>query len=819
MTPERWAQIEALFHRAAECAPKDRTVILDEACVCDSELRREVEALLSSDGSAGGSVRAAVRVGLTDTIVGRKLLHYRILEKIGQGGMGEVYRAHDERLERHVAIKVLPQSAIGNEASRKRFRKEALALSRLNHPNIATVFDFDSSDDIDLLVIEYIPGVTLSERLARGPLPETEALQLGIQLAEGLEAAHEQGLVHRDLKPGNLRITPAGRLKILDFGIACLIPAEEFAASRSAASLPGVSGTLPYMAPEQLNGGEADVRSDIWSAGAVLYEMLTGHRTFPQTSPQVLIDAILKKMPPTPSVLIEGIPSAMDGIVMKALRKDPAARYQSIREMRMDMERLSARLAAPRVSLRKAHPATQRLAILRFRNATGNPEADYLSEGICESLSDNLAQLPNLRVVSRTVSERYDKEETDPLLIGRELNVSAVLAGRITSSGDMLRIRMELIDATDNSRKWGREYQRKSANVLGLEQEIAQDVTAQLRLSLSGRQRRQLAKRSTENSEAHQLYLKGRFHWNKRTLEALRRGIDYFNQAIENDPAYAQAYAGLGDCYALLGWNSMVPPKEAFLPARAAALKALEIDEDLAEAHATLALIRLLFEWDWPEAEREFKRALELKPSYAMAHQFYGLLLAALGRQEEASHEAEQAQNCDPLSLSINTTTGYTFLLAGSFDLAAENCRKALELDANFAPAHFILGVACEQLGKFEEAVAECELAVRLSGRNSIMVAYLGHAYASADSAQKAEAVLEELQQRASWAYVPAYHLAQVLAGLGRIDETFELLEKARDERSTWLIFLNCSPVFKHLRSDPRHPALAQRIGLPPPNC
>ncbi len=770
-------------------------------------------------------------------MIGQTLGHYRIVEKIGTGGMGIVYRARDERLQRDVALKVLPAGTLADESARRQFRKEALALSQLNHPNIATVHDFDTQEGVDFLVLEYIPGATLDEKLKTGPLGEKELVRLGGQMMQGLAAAHEAGVVHRDLKPGNLQVTPDGRLKILDFGLATLRqPEGAEALTRSVTEGHGVAGTLPYMSPEQLRGERVDPRSDVFSAGAVLYEMSTGRRPFAQVA-----DTLLN--PPAPPGSVQrSVAPGLEQIILKALDKDPERRYQSAREIVVDLERLSgpsvAAVAAP-VRGRRRWPwaaavavvavavvaaywlagrggAIDSVAVLPFENAGGDPNGEYLSDGITESLIGNLTQLPELRVIARASVFRYKGRAADPQAVARELNVRAVVMGRVAQRGENLSVSAELIDTRDNRRVWGEQYQRRLADVLALEGEISRDLSRRLRVRPAGEAERRPAKRPTANTEAYQLYLKGRYYWNKMPQD-VDRGIQSFQQAIEKDPNYALAYTGLADYYLSLGsWEvGAMAPAEAGPKARAAARKALEIDDQLAEAHTSMGYALLNFDWDWAGAERELRRSLELDPRDSNAQHRYSHYCMAVGRVDESLAASQRALELDPLNLIISGHLGWHYVWARQPDQAIEQVRKTLELDPNFFYGHLLLGWADEQKGMYQEAIAAEEKASEVSGRNALSLASLGHAYAVGGKRAQALQVIEELKERSRQSYVGAYEIAVIYVGLGDKDQAFAWLEKACQERSAWLVYLTREPRLDPLRPDPRFRELVRRVGVP----
>ncbi|HEV2234895.1 MAG TPA: protein kinase [Terriglobia bacterium] len=758
-------------------------------------------------------------------MVGQTLSHYTILEEIGRGGMGVVYKARDERLDKEVAIKVLPPGALVDELARKRFRKEALALARLNHPNITTIHDFDTQGDIDFLVMEYIPGAMLSEKLAAGPLTENEVIRLGAQLAQGLAAAHEQGLVHRDLKPGNLRVTPDNRLKVLDFGLAKLLgrDAEADVSSSVTQFAPEDAGTLPYMAPEQLRGEKTDARTDIFAVGAVLYEMATGRRPFPETNAPRLIDSILNRAPETPTNMGKRISPNLDRTIMKALEKDPARRHQTAQELLTDLERLGLSTSSLRADLRRRRPSgpgrIRAVAVLPLENLSGDPAEDYFADGMTDALISSLAKMGELRVISRTSMMLYKGARKSLPEIARELNVDAVVEGSVMRSAQRVRVTAQLVHAATERHLWSESYQRDMTDILALQSDVARAIAQGVQLKLTPKQRARLKKKPAPMSPAaYEAYLKGRHHWNKRTVDGLERAIHYFQEAIGQDKKYAPAYAGLADSYALLGTvpYDAIPPREAMPRAKEAALAALSMDDTLAEAHASLAYIELSYDWDFEDADAEFKRALALNPGYATAHQWYALLLTAMGRIEQAIAEIKIAQNYDPLSVVINTTAALIYNFARQSDRAIEQCRKVFEVFPDFPLAHFERGRAYEQKGMYEEALAEHQNARTFSGGTSQTIMGVGHALALMGREREARAVSGKLLEMAQEKYLPAIYLAAIFTGLDEKDQAIELLEKAYQDRSDYLVYIQREPGFDRLRAEPRFQDLVRRIGLQP---
>ena len=786
-------------------------------------------------------------------MIGKTLGHYRIVEKIGAGGMGEVYRARDERLDRDVAVKVLPAGALADEGARKRFRKEALALSKLNHPNIATVYDFDSQEGVDFLAMEYVAGQTLSEKVAGGSLPEKEVASLGVQIAEALEEAHEHGIVHRDLKPGNIVVTPKGRVKVLDFGLAKLLyPAGAAAVTASISESRAVAGTVPYMSPEQLQAEPADARSDIFSFGAVLYEMATGQRPFREEILSRLTDAILHQPPVAPRALNGRVSPELERITLKCLEKDPENRYQSAKEIGVDLRRLGS-ASATATSLRAApvrrwrprwtagvitalalsvffalyvgsrrrapgpaQPATiQSLAVLPLENFSHDPEQDYFADGMTEELITDLAQIGALRVISRTSVMHYKNTSKTLPEIARELNVDAVVEGSIERSGDRVRIRVQLIQAPTDTHLWANSYERDLRDVLALQGDVAQAIANEIKIKLTPQENTQLSSAHSVNPEAHDMYLRGRYYWNKRTEDGLRKSLKYFQGAVEKDPHYALAFAGLADSYVVLGASqySVLAPKEAMPRAREAATEALQLDSSLAESHATLGYLKAFYDRDSRGAEQEFRRAIELSPGYATAHQWYAIFLAETERFDEGIGEIQKAETLDPLSLIISSDAGGILKFSGRYDEAIEQLRKTLEMDPNFAAAHWTLGLCYEEKKMYPDAIAEFQKAIALSGGNLSWKANLAHTYAVAGRKDEAVQILNELKDESKHHFVPGRSFALIYVGLGDNKQALAWLEKANTEGDDVKTLLKMGRQFDPLRSDPGYQDLLRRIG------
>ena len=793
-----------------------------------------------------------------DFLLGTELGHYRIVEKIGVGGMGEVYRARDEHLARDVAIKVLPPGTLTDESARKHFHKEALILSQLNHPNVATIHDFDTHQGVDFLVMEYIPGVTLSDKVAGRPQPEKEILRLGVQLGEGLGAAHEHGVVHRDLKPGNLRLTDDGRLKILDFGLAKLWrPVTASATTESLSETQAMAGTVPYMAPEQLLGEQIDARTDIYAAGLILYEMATGQRPFSDLEHAQLIGAILHRPPRSPTALNPKLSPELERIIGKCLEKEPENRYQLAKELVIDLRRLltpsagtpvraiepkpgrrlvraaTAGLAAlfalavllaafniggwrDRLLGRDGHPQIRSLAVLPLANLSRDPEQDYFSDGMTEALITDLAKTTDLRVISRTSVMHYKGIEKPLPEIARELHVDAVVEGSVQRSGNRVRITAQLIQAATDQHLWADSYERDFQDVLALQDEVAHAITRQVEGRLS--QGNEVHRESSRpvNPEAYEAYLKGLYYWNKRTVEGLKKSAQYFEEAIEKDPSYAPAYAGLASFYFISSLSGILTPNESMPKAKAAAMKALQIDDSLAEAHAVLATAIFSYDHDSKAAEAEYKRALDLNPGSAQVHYWYGYWFLTLsGRYPEAISEMQRAQALDPLSLLINTHLAATLAWAGHYDQAEQQYLRTLELDPHFAWAHEQLGWLYQQKGMYEAALTETQKATADSNETPQIMSQLARAYALAGKRAEALKVMAELNRLSQQGvYVSSYDMATVYVALGDNQRSFAELERAFEEHAG-LNALRVDPRFEELRSDSRFQDLLRRMNFP----
>jgi eukaryotic-like serine/threonine-protein kinase len=902
MDRERWQQIDTIFKSALERAPYERAAFLDEACRSDEFLRREVESLIVHDQArsfmddpAFADASRLLTLNRTNSLLNQSLGPYKILGLLGAGGMGEVYLALHTTTNRKVALKLLPPYLINDEQRAWRFQQEARAVLALNHPNIVTIYDIGQAGDIHFIATEFIEGETLRERMAHAPLEIKEALDIAIQVAGALAAAHKAGVVHRDIKPENIMLRPDGYVKVLDFGLAKLTESYGPATASAIAKLdtePGlVVGTARYMSREQARGLAVDARTDIWSLGVVLYEMVAGRAPFEGATP---IDVIISIVENEPAPLVRYTPTApahLEQILNKALAKDREQRFQHVTDLLIELRSLkreleieaelqhpfpsngrSAELATnngrqttvetTNQPIGHAHTASHAkevvrgikrhwttaiiiaitlslaiaaltyysgrgnrtpinsIAVLPFVNDSVDPATEYLSDGITESLINSLSQLPTLRVMARSTAFSYKGRAVDPREVGRELGVDAVLMGRVSQRGDALSIQADLVNVADGSQLWGEQYNRSLSDVLAIQQEISREISERLRLKITGEEQRRVTRHSTRDTEAYQLYLKGRYHWNKRTDEGFRRAIEYFLQAIEKDPSYALAYVGLADSYLL---HELLPARERYPKAKAAALQALGIDETLGEAHVSLAAIKNWYDWDWPGAEIEFKRAIELSPNYPTAHHWYGELLANLGRFDESVAEYQRALELDPLSLAISSDLGIVYYQARQFDRAIEHLKKVKEIDPNYVRTHFYLAQVYEEKAMFEEALAELERGGLLE-RDSPSdvakeIAAIRNAFRSSGARGYWRMRLEIAKKLGTKKRVYLANYSTVMAILharvGDRDQAFEWYEKVYENREPSLLWLKVAPECDSLRSDPRFKDLLRRINFP----
>ncbi|MFC2085428.1 protein kinase [Bacteroidota bacterium] len=777
-------------------------------------------------------------------MIGTTVSHYKIIEKIGSGGMGEVYKAQDTELKRMVALKFLSSDSILNSETRKRFLQEARIAASLNHPNICIIHEIAEYEDQTFIVTEFIEGVTLKERISSAPLSIHESVRISLQIAEGLQAAHEKGIIHRDIKPANIMITSKGRVKIMDFGLARGFHDLELTKEGSTV------GTVIYMSPEQAKGEKVDHRSDIWSLGVILYEMLSGERPFKGEYDQAVMYSILNEKPEPIADIRKDIPVEVEQIITKAITKELGNRYQNISVLLVDLhatEVLTGSTELLSKSFQKQVKSKNRIilyaslivfivaifllarffifkdkvdiidsiAVLPLENLSGDPEQNYFSDGMTEAIIAELANIKALKVISRTSIMRYKNTDMSLPEIAGELNVKAIVEGSVLRADNKVRITAQLIEAREDRHLWAKNYERDLKDVLSLQRNVAKDIASEIQISLTDQEKTNLSVTQSLNPEAHEAYLRGLYYWNKRTKDDLERSMDFYEKAIELEPAYAEAYASLAQTYIVLGAWGFYPSSEMDSIAKIIANKALEINSQSAEAHTALAAVFEGLELNWEEAEKEYKLAINLSPNYATAHQWYAEYLGVMGRLDEAITEMKKAMGLDPFSLIINSNLGWIYYFAREFDKAIEQGRKTLEINPNFWDVDFYSSLCYLARGMYPEAAKKYGEMLSKIPSSNYKVYLPVQIYNNSGMEGFYKWLIEEMKTETHNFHNP-YNLALIYSQLGENDKAFEMLDSLYEQKNYRIRFMNVEPLFDNIRSDPRFAELLKLLNLAP---